>query len=102
MEENSELVRLEQFVDKLLNRYNELKKSHESLKSILAERDNECVDFKRQVTELDSERVVVGERVAGLIGRIEEWEAEQSYSGIDKDGEQHGQQDISFEGHLDR
>ncbi len=96
MEENSELVRLEQFIDKLLNKYNELKQSHNSLKVALAERDNECGELKRQITELDSERGVVGERVAGLIGRIEEWEIEHSDSGMNEEQEQSEQQRTMF------
>lgn len=77
MEQSSELARLEQFVDKLLSKYNELKENYKRLQQTLRERDQECASLKDQVEELKSERSFVGERVAGLIDRIEQWEAEQ-------------------------
>ncbi len=89
MEENSELIRLEQFVDKLLNRYNELKQGYKSLKATLTDKENECADLRQQITELDSERTVVGAKVAGLIGRIKEWEIEDYGSGINEEHERH-------------
>jgi chromosome segregation ATPase len=80
MESSTELIKLEQFVDKLLTKYHELKDNFHSLQETLRERDSEIADLKGQITELSSERAHVGERVAGLIGRIEEWEAEQVVS----------------------
>jgi FtsZ-binding cell division protein ZapB len=77
MENNAELVRLEQFVDTLLNKYNELKKRFHSLEAALRERDNECAALKNDVADLKNERSEVGSRVSGLLGRIEQWEAEQ-------------------------
>ena len=77
MENNAELVKLEQFVDKLITKYQKLKEEFHALQATLQERDAECADLKEQVSELSSERVVVGEKVSGLIGRIEQWEAEQ-------------------------
>ena len=77
MEGNAELARLEQFVDKLLVKYNELKAEYHAVKATLQERDNECADLKDQIGDLTSERTHVGERVAGLIGRIEQWESEE-------------------------
>ncbi len=77
MENNAELAKLEQFVDKLLAKYHELKEEFHTLQATLQERDAECTDLKGQLSELSNERVVVGERVSGLIGRIEQWEAEQ-------------------------
>ncbi len=77
MENTTELVRLEQFVDKLLNQYNELKAKFRALEITLQERDSQCASLQDTITELRSERSVVGDRVAGLIDRIEQWEAEQ-------------------------
>jgi chromosome segregation ATPase len=102
MEENSELIRLEQFIDKLLDKYKELRQNHDSLKVALAEKDNECSGLKERVAELGSERVVVGERVTSLIDRIEEWEIEQSYLDMDEDGDQGDQHNDSSKGHEDR
>ena len=77
MESSAELVKLEQFVDKLLTKYHELKDNFHSLQATLRERDSEIAELKDQIAELSNERAHVGERVAGLIDRIEEWEAEQ-------------------------
>jgi len=77
MENNAELAKLEQFVDKLITKYQKLKEEFHALQTTLQERDAECADLKEQVSELSSERIVVGEKVSGLIGRIEQWEAEQ-------------------------
>ncbi len=78
MENNAELIRLEEFVDKLLTRFNHLKADYHALQETLRERDAECADLKETVANLSSERTEVGSRVAGLIGRIEQWESEHS------------------------
>jgi predicted nuclease with TOPRIM domain len=76
MENNAELVRLEEFVDKLLTKYNNLKAEYHALQDTLRERDAECADLKNNVFNLSNERSEVRNRVAGLIGRIEQWECE--------------------------
>lgn len=78
MENTTELVRLEQFVDKLLNQYNELKAKFRALEATLQERDSHCASLQDTIAELRGERSVVSDRVAGLIDRIEQWEAEQA------------------------
>jgi len=133
MESSAELVKLEQFVDKLLTKYHELKDNFHALQETLRERDSEITDLKGQVSERDSEiadlkgqvserdseiadlkgqiedlsseRAHVGERVAGLIGRIEEWEAEQDVSletsaGGEEDGESDGGEQAGLQGSL--
>jgi len=80
MERNAELARLEEFVDKLLTKYNELKEEYHATQATLQERDDECADLKGQIEDLTSERSFVGERVAGLIGRIEQWETDEQDS----------------------
>lgn len=80
MEDNAEFVRLEQFVDKLLVKYEKLQEMYGALEANLGERNTECVKLKEQLAELRSERTQVGKKVSGLIDRIEEWEA-----GIDDD-----------------
>ncbi len=95
MENNAELVRLEQFVDKLLNQYNGLKKRFRALEATLQERDSHCANLQETIAELRSERSVVGDRVAGLIDRIEQWEAEQvEGEGVEND------EPASVQGHL--
>lgn len=74
MENNAELVRLEQFVDSLLAKYKQLKQSYVTLEATLGQRDLECEKLKETVEELRSERTVVGDRVAGLLDKIEQWE----------------------------
>ena len=86
MESSAELVKLEQFVDKLLTKYHELKDNFHSLQATLRERDSEIADLKDQIAELSNERAHVGERVAGLIDRIEEWESEEEMSGDSQGG----------------
>ena len=75
MDNTTELQRLEQFVDKLLNKYNQLKADYLALQETLRERDAECADLKNNVANLSSERTEVGSRVAGLLDRIEQWRA---------------------------
>jgi chromosome segregation ATPase len=84
MENNAELVRLEEFVDKLLTKYNKLKTDYHALQNILQERDAECAELKNNVTNLSTERTEVGNRVAGLIGRIEQWESEHTAVTMEK------------------
>ena len=86
MENNSELVRLEQFVDTVLNKYNDLKDRFHALEATLRERDDECAGLKEDIAELRDERSEVGSRVTGLLGRIEQWEADQG----SEEGEQQG------------
>ena len=78
MDNTTELQRLEQFVDKLLNKYNQLKADYLSLQETLRERDAECADLKNNIANLSSERTEVGSRVAGLLDRIEQWEHEHA------------------------
>lgn len=81
MKNNEELVRLEQFVDNLLTKYRKLQETHRALETRLAERETECTNLKETISELRSERSEVGNRVAGLLERIEQWEVEQAEGG---------------------
>ncbi len=76
MENKTELVRLEEFVDNLLAKYKQMKETCATLEIMLEERDAECSKLMETIGELRSERSVVGERVTGLIDRIEQWESE--------------------------
>jgi len=84
MENNAELARLEEFVDKLLQKYNQLKADLHALQEKLSERDAECAELKNNVYNLASERTEVGNRVAGLLDRIEQWESDQVVSLAEK------------------
>jgi len=76
MENKSELIRLEEFVDNLLAKYKQMKETSATLEIMLEERDAECSKLMETIAELRSERSVVGDRVTGLIDRIERWESE--------------------------
>lgn len=98
MENNTELVRLEEFVDKLLVKYNQLKSDYHALQDTLRDRDAECADLKNNIFNLSTERTEVGNRVSGLIDRIEQWENEQSAAPVEKSGYQSGAQGSLFGG----
>lgn len=81
MNNNEELVRLEQFVDNLLTKYRKLQETYRTLEARAEEREAECTRLKETISELRSERSEVGNRVAGLLERIERWEVEQAEGG---------------------
>lgn len=89
MENKSELVRLEEFVDNLVVKYKHMKEKYSVLETTLEERDAECAKLKETIDELRSERGVVGEKVSGLIDRIEKWEQEL------ESGEVSGEEDMA-------
>ncbi len=105
MENKAELSRLEQFIDTLLTRFNDLKKRYHDLQKTLEERDAECAALKEEIAALQNERTEVGGQVARLIERIETWEEEQAVpesaeTGIPESDEQGGIQAQLF--HPDR
>ncbi|WP_446008437.1 cell division protein ZapB [Candidatus Electrothrix sp.] len=75
--ENEEFVRLEQLVDTLIYRYSELQGKYRVLKENLKESEEERELLKMELTELQEQRSEVAQRVSGLLGRIEQWEADQ-------------------------
>ena len=95
MENNAELVRLEQLVDTLLEKYNELKEKAHFLEETLRERDEECADLKTDLAELKDEHLAVGSRVSDLLGRIEQWESEQDDPSSEEDTVEDTQDDQS-------
>jgi predicted nuclease with TOPRIM domain len=98
MENNAELVRLEEFVDKLLTKYNQLKSDYHAVQDTLRQRDAECAELKNNIFNLSTERTAVGNRVAGLLDRIEQWESEQSPSATEKSETVGGAQGSLFAG----
>lgn len=77
MEQNAELLRLEELVDQVLNKYNQLKSDYQALEEMLQERDMECAELKGTIENLSDERAAVSSRVSGLLDRITQWENEQ-------------------------
>ena len=101
MEQNAELLRLEELVDQVLNKYNQLKSDYQALEEMLQERDMECAELKGTIENLSDERAAVSGRVSGLLDRITQWENEQvndSGNGAAEEGGQEGSQGSSFNG----
>lgn len=96
MDRDTELLRLEQFVEKLLLSFAELKEEKKQLLSKLKDRDGSIVDLKENIEELesniaelegnisskDNERTEISLRVGKLVEQIEDWEL-----GLDDDVE---------------
>ena len=74
MNEDSELSRLERFVEKLLVKYDELREEKAQLLKTVAERDSQIEDLEINILTHDSERMVISERVNKIVDQIEEWE----------------------------
>jgi len=75
-----ELVRLERFVEKLLENYNALKSEYNILKERLLEKDQENKELQATLDRFQNDRKVMHSRVAGLIDKIEDWErAQETY-----------------------
>lgn len=76
MKNNDEMIRLEQLVESLISRHKEQKEKFSALEKKLRDREEECELLKLENAELQKQRGEVASRVAGLLGRIEEWEAD--------------------------
>lgn len=75
MSQGSEFDRLEQFVGKLLARYDQLLDKNTQLKRLLQQREYEIRELKDRVNAADSERGDISSRIKGLIDQIEEWQS---------------------------
>jgi len=96
MGNNAELVRLEEFVDKLLTKYNQLKAEYHAVQDTLRQRDAECAELKNTIFTLSTERTAVGNRVSGLLDRIEQWENDQAPGAVGKNETLDGAQGSLF------
>lgn len=74
MSQESELKRLESFVSKLLQSFQELKEENGRLIQELQARDENIVSLREQLAASDMERNEINNRVSGIIEQIEEWE----------------------------
>ena len=94
MDRDTELQRLEQFVEKLLLNFAELKEEKKKLLNTLKERDSLIAELEGNITSKDSERTEISLRVGKLVEQIEDWEL-----GLDDDtdGETSIQEDGSLE-----
>ncbi|MBT8328932.1 MAG: hypothetical protein HKP52_09190 [Desulfofustis sp.] len=76
MASDKELVRLEEYIERLLAGYSKLKKEKQDIELRLGELQAENDKYKQELDSVDSERGVMRERVNSLIGQIEQWETE--------------------------
>ena len=74
MEQNEDLARLEQFVEKLLDSHNQLKNENHAIKTLLQQKEQEITELKETNKGLQEDRGVMHNQVTGLIDRIGEWE----------------------------
>lgn len=81
MMQDSELGRLENFVAKLLDRFNALQADKKKVDDLLAQREDEVAALQDELASLKDERGDISNRVSGLLERIEEWEAGAKESG---------------------
>ena len=83
MEYDSEIKRLEDFVERLLKGYGELKAEINKLEQELQDQQVENEQLHRQMETMESERGDLGNRVSTLIDRIEAWESELETEELD-------------------
>ncbi|TKB06732.1 hypothetical protein [Desulforhopalus sp. IMCC35007] len=83
MDKVTELQRLEQFVEKLLISFAELKEEKKKLLKTLKDKNALIVELEGKISTKDSERTEISERVGKLVEQIEDWEL-----GLDEDEEE--------------
>ena len=74
MENNQDLARLEQFVEKLIGSHNQLKKEKDEMTALMQEKQQEIAELQEMIKSLQEDRSVMHNQVTGLIDRIGEWE----------------------------
>ena len=74
MEQNEDLARLEQFVEKLIDNHNQLKRENGEMLAQLQAKEQEIAELQEKMKNLQEDRGVMHNRVSGLIERIEKWE----------------------------
>ena len=74
MEQESELHRLEKFVEKLLTRFSVLKAEKTQLEQDVMERDLLIEELRDNISSKVIERNEISERVNKIVDQIEEWE----------------------------
>lgn len=74
MEQDSELKRLEKFVENLLARFTELRAEKAALLQDIRDRDEIISELRESISSKDSERSEVTLRVGKIVEQIEEWE----------------------------
>jgi len=75
MEQESELQRLEKFVEKILTRFTALKEEKTQLEQELFERDLLIEELRETISAKVTERNEISDRVNRIVDQIEEWES---------------------------
>ncbi len=76
MGRDSELIRLEAYVGRLLDEFSNLRVEKQRLEQEIQEQYTENKRLKKALELVDSERTDVSDRVSSLIERLEQWESE--------------------------
>lgn len=117
MEQESELQRLEKFVEKILTRFSALKAEKEQLEQDVFERDMLIEELRDNIASKVTERDEISDRVNKIVDQIEEWEInldsdkvatadnapeEKDFDGeeMDSDGQDSEQSDVDEEKHV--
>jgi len=74
MEQESELQRLEKFVEKILTRFSALKSEKEHLEQEVFDRDLLIEELRDNISSKVVERNEISERVNKIVDQIEDWE----------------------------
>lgn len=74
MDRESELQRLEKFVEKILTRFSALKEEKKQLEQDVFERDLLIEELRDTIASKVTERNEISERVNKIVGQIEDWE----------------------------
>jgi len=74
MEQNEDLARLEQFVEKLIGSHEQLKDKYNELQAQLQAKQQEIAELQEKIKSLQKDRDIMHNRVTGLIDRIDDWE----------------------------
>ena len=85
MEQDSELKRLESFVENLLTRFTELRAEKAVLLQEIRERDEVIDGLQENVSSKDTERSEISLRVGKIVEQIEEWEQSLDDSEFEED-----------------
>lgn len=84
MEYNEDFARLEQFVERLIDSYNQLKNENSEINEQLLAKEQEIGDLQETIKNLQDDRGVMHNRISGLIARIDEWEKDLSQEGSEQ------------------
>lgn len=85
MEHESEIKRLEDIVERLLEGYTGLKAEIKKKEQEIQAQQHENDQLRQQIEAMESERGDLGGRVSTLIDRIEIWESELEVTEYDSD-----------------